>query len=67
MIDWKRKCDEIYNFIKVLTVPYPCAFTIFEDHMIKIIRCKYIEVRSNLLDNYICGGIVKLIDSESFW
>ncbi len=67
MIDWNRRCRDIYNFVRALTCPYPCAFTKLGEYTIKIIRCKYIEVKSSLLDNYSCGEIVMVLDLQSFW
>ncbi len=67
MIDWKRKCCEIYNFVRALTIPYPCAFTKINGHVIQIIRCKYIEVESEFFDNYSCGEVIMLLELGLFW
>lgn len=67
MIDWKRKCREIYDFIRALTVPYPCAYTMICGHIVKIIRCKYIRNKSNLWANCSFGEIVMVLDAAAFW
>ena len=67
MIDWKRKCREIYDFVRALTIPYPCAFTMLNGFKIEVIRCKYIEAESVLLDHYNYGEIIMVLDSASFW
>ena len=64
MIDWNRSCIEIYNFVRALTIPYPCAYTEVNDIKIKIIECKYIVNESNLLSKYRCGEVV--MDTENF-
>ena len=35
-IDWSKPPAEIYNFIRALAPPYPCAFTTIRDHKIVI-------------------------------
>lgn len=67
MIDWKRNCDKIYDFVRAITVPYPCAYTAINGHLIKVIRCKYMRVKSKLLDGYNCGEIIMIIDGSSIW
>lgn len=62
--------DDILSIRKryiLLTIPYPCAFTIFDSHMIQIIRCKYIEIESDFFDNYNCGEVIMLLETSSFW
>lgn len=67
MIDWKRTCREVYDFVRALTVPYPCAYTKVRGHIIKIIRCKYIRMESLLLGQYSHGEVIMILDSSSFW
>ena len=67
MIDWKRGCREIYDFVRALTIPYPCAYTMIHGHIIKIIRCKYIKNESDLLAHYAYGEIVIMLDTATFW
>lgn len=64
-IDWKRKGREIYNFVRALTLPYPCAFTTLKGTEVDIIECKYIDIRSSLFDHYECGRVV-LIQQNSY-
>lgn len=63
MIDWNRSCVEIYNFVRALTRPYPCAYTEVNDTKIKIIDCKYIENESNLLSPYKCGEVIMNVEN----
>ncbi len=37
-IDWSWPARRIYDFIRAQTLPYPCAFTFYNDHMIKIVK-----------------------------
>lgn len=38
-INWSRSADEIYNMVRGLS-PYPGAFTILNEKMLKVYRCK---------------------------
>jgi methionyl-tRNA formyltransferase len=38
-IDWNRSCNEIYNFVRALTRPYPGAFSTINDNKIIIWSC----------------------------
>lgn len=38
-IDWHRSTFDIYNFVRALTKPYPCAQTTQNKHKIAIIKC----------------------------
>lgn len=38
-IDWHRSTCDIYNFVRALTKPYPCAQTTQNKHKIAIVRC----------------------------
>lgn len=62
MIDWNRSCVEIYNFVRALTIPYPCAYTEVNDTKIKIIDCKYIVNESNLLSKFKCGEVIMNVE-----
>ena len=37
IIDWNQKSRDIFNFVRALTTPGPCAISYIEDHSIKII------------------------------
>jgi methionyl-tRNA formyltransferase len=37
-IDWCWPARQIYNFIRAQTLPYPCAFTEYDGHQIKIVK-----------------------------
>lgn len=45
-IDWERPVNELYNLIRGLS-PYPGAFTLFQDKMLKIFRAAKIEGGGN--------------------
>ena len=36
LIDWNKQIDEIYNFIRAIAPPYPCAFTFLGDKKMAI-------------------------------
>ncbi len=36
LIDWNKQIDEIYNFIRAIAPPYPCAFTCLGDKKLAI-------------------------------
>lgn len=63
MIDWNRTGEEIYNFVRALTCPYPCAYTMNNDVVIKVVECKYLYINSILLQKYECGEVI--LNSES--
>lgn len=64
MIDWHRSAFEIYNFVRALSLPYPCAYTKIADKCVKIIRANYIE--STLLEKigYEPGEIIGDLQNE---
>lgn len=37
-IDWSWPARRIYDFIRAQTLPYPCAFTFYSDHVVKIVK-----------------------------
>lgn len=42
-IDWTKNSDEIYNFIRAQSKPYPCAFTMYDNKKIKILKSNKID------------------------
>ncbi|MBQ9361193.1 MAG: hypothetical protein IJT96_09190 [Lachnospiraceae bacterium] len=66
-IDWSRKGKEIYDFVRALTLPYPCAYTMVDDKIIRIIECKYITIEGNILDSYRCGEVVLAPEWGNVW
>ncbi|WP_413570381.1 methionyl-tRNA formyltransferase [Bdellovibrio sp. HCB117] len=44
LIDWGKKANEIYNFIRAQTKPYPCAFSFIDKQKVKFVRAKVAEV-----------------------
>lgn len=65
MIDWNRRGKDIYNFVRALTLPYPCAFTLYEGIVLDIIDCKYIETSSEFLREFECGVVV-LVQQDGY-
>ena len=37
-INWAWPARRIYNFIRAQTIPYPCAFTFYQQHKVKIVQ-----------------------------
>lgn len=57
VINWKNDSFVIYNFIRALTLPYPCAYTFIKKARLKIVGGKITDIKS---DGYKCGEIVKI-------
>lgn len=53
MIDWNRKCVDIYNMTRALTKPYPGAYTIYDGHRVIV----WSAVPINLREDWICSGV----------
>jgi len=56
-INWSEEAINIYNFIRAQTLPYPCAFSIIDDKIIKILDSKIVNINN---ENYKYGEVVKL-------
>lgn len=54
MIDWHQNAQEIYDFIRAQTLPYPCAYSIIKNKTIKIINAVVISEASSNIE---CGKI----------
>lgn len=67
MIDWSRKCKEIYNFVRALSYPYPGAFTKYKESIIKIYDCKFIETDEDMFNSYQSGEIIFILEKNRFW
>lgn len=39
-IEWEKSAGDIYNFVRAVSSPYPCAFTFLEKQKIKILRAE---------------------------
>lgn len=57
-IDWNRKMEEIHNFIRALTIPYPGAFTNIDGEKVVIWRARPIEYGGELFCKYEVGTIL---------
>lgn len=59
LLDWDKTCEEIYNFIRAQTKPYPCAFSYIRDYKLKFIRARKTKIPS---DKYTPGEVVSILD-----
>lgn len=66
MIDWNMPCKDIYNYIRALTMPYPCAYTMLSEKKIKIVEAKYIDMEFPWIDGYQAGAIISLLADGQF-
>ncbi len=63
MIDWNRDANNIYNFIRALSRPYPGAYTKIGDTEFVIeTAIPIITPYMDLLDDYNPGEIIEIID-----
>lgn len=62
LIIWSKPAEEIYNLIRALTYPYPCAFTYYKGKKIYILDSQVVYA-SNYVGR-ICGKVIKRIDKE---
>lgn len=60
LINWNLSSKNIYNFIRALTIPYPCAFFYYEKMKIKIISAEVFEYEKKY-EKYHVGSIIKVI------
>jgi methionyl-tRNA formyltransferase len=65
MIDWNRNAKEIYDFTRALTLPYPCAFTLYKNKKIKIIKCIPFEIELNKKNVIKPGTIIKIFSNNN--
>ena len=70
IIDWDKKSREIFNFIRALTKPGPCAQTFAKDNKIKIIKAellpnapKYIGIPGSILEVNLDYILIKTKDT----
>ena len=63
-LDWSRTNEEIYNFIRALTRPYPGAYSRIEASEIIIWRAKPFNVFS--AQTYSPGTVVRVFQDQSF-
>lgn len=56
-INWQSSSQEIYNFIRAQTLPYPCAFSFVRGSKLKIIDGDVVNIDSS---NYQSGKIVEI-------
>ncbi|RKX63896.1 MAG: hypothetical protein DRP41_05575, partial [Thermodesulfobacteriota bacterium] len=47
-IDWHKSLREIYNFIRALAPPYPCAFTFLGDKKLVITKVSIKDSRLHI-------------------
>lgn len=57
LVNWNLTAENIYNFVRAQTLPYPCAFSKIYNEKVKIFDCNVYDL-NNL--NYKAGEIVKI-------
>lgn len=58
IVDWSKPAEEIYNFVRALTKPYPCAFSYIDGVEYKIIKASLLEgVNTEDEPGYIIGPV----------
>jgi methionyl-tRNA formyltransferase len=65
IVDWSKSAEEIYNFVRALTKPYPCAFSYIDGVGYKIIKASLVEGVNTVDDPGYIIGTVKGIHPES--
>lgn len=45
-IDWTKSSNDIYNFVRAQTRPYPGAFSMYDKYQIIIWKCKVVKIRN---------------------
>jgi methionyl-tRNA formyltransferase len=43
IIDWSQGSENVYNFVRALTKPYPCAFSYIDGNKYKIVKATLLE------------------------
>lgn len=59
LITWNRRSRELYNLIRAVTLPYPCAYTLYNELEILIISAKLYDVDS-CYDNIVPGTVLEI-------
>ena len=62
IINWNKNSREIYNFIRALTLPGPCAQTLVDKIYIKIINSEFISNAPNYIG--IPGTVLETFDNS---
>jgi methionyl-tRNA formyltransferase len=57
LIDWNKSSLEIYNLIRAITYPYPCAFSYYNNKKIKIIKSSYLDLSTDKIPGEVLGYI----------
>lgn len=60
-IDWNKSAREIYNFIRALSPPYPCAWTRYKGKIIRITKASLPRKQLKYAGN-VPGRIVSILD-----
>jgi len=64
-IDWSRTADQIYDYVRALTHPYPGAFSIVGEHKVTIWKARPFEVQA-WSKTWNQGEIVKVFANHDF-
>jgi methionyl-tRNA formyltransferase len=49
IINWEKNVEEIHNLIRAITIPYPCAYSVYDGR-------KYVFVKSEIFDKDRCNA-----------
>jgi methionyl-tRNA formyltransferase len=64
LIDWSRRSEEIYNFVRAITRPYPGAFTFLNQTRVAVWHCALLPPTINTggIPGEVVGPLVSPID-----
>ena len=62
LIDWEKSANDLYNFIRAQTFPYPGAFTYFNGKVLKIWRTSIASPTNICLESISTGQIIPNTD-----
>jgi methionyl-tRNA formyltransferase len=62
LIDWKKSANDLYNFIRAQTRPYPGAFTYFNGKVLRVWRTSIVAPLNICLESISIGQIIPNTD-----
>lgn len=65
IIYWEKPAEEIYNLIRALTYPYPCAFTFYNNQKILILDASLADIP--VYEGIIPGKIIKIVKEKGIY
>ncbi len=74
MIDWRMTANGVYDLVRALSPPYPCAEFHFQDQVFKVPKCRLVDMRypKNLEPGLVLQKgadhlVVKVWGDEAVW